>query len=146
MILRLPHRGVIHLQMRVILRIKERVVVSRAHEGKILALFPDDRIIIPCVRGSNRPIERPLQPPAIGRNRSGRDQAGHTKNGRKHPCAFHFHQTPSPSLAIGLVNHINETDGRFLAAGLLFWHFLSQDSTQILGFDDFRQIKLEVIY
>ena len=97
--------------------------VSRAHEGKILALSPDDRVIIPRARGSNRPIERAFQPPAIGRNRSGRDQAGHTKNSRKQPCAFHFHQNPSLSLAIGLVNHINETGGRFLAAGLFFLGF-----------------------
>ena len=127
--------------MRVILRIKERVVVSRAHEGKILALSPDDRVIIPRVRGSTRPIARAFQPPAIGRNRSGRDQADRTKNGRKQPCAFHFHQNPSLSLAIGLVNHINETGSRFLAAGLFFWLFLSQDSTQILGFDDFILIR-----
>ena len=102
MILRLPHRGVIHLQMRVILRIKERVVVSRAHEGKVLALSPDDRVIIPRARGSNRPIERAFQPPAVGRNRSGRDQADRTKNGRKQPCAFHFHQNSSLSLRLAL--------------------------------------------
>ena len=78
---------------------------------------------------------------ALGLGRSGRDQADRTKNGRKQPCAFHFHQNSSLSLAIGLVNHINETGGCFLAAGLFFWHFLSQDSTQILGFDDFILIR-----